>query len=230
MQWNWHDAVKLVLWRHQMHAVNESGGWTSGNQFHSTRLYTGKEKKQTIEGSPRVKYQLGSPAGPDGAKMSFGHSPARHLHWETKSHKTFSWNKGKSILFHTISPSHYIWLSLFLKSCSSYLELSSYHINLPQQKTFTYHSPLPFLNRQIVCTHIPGCVTSHATISLQPLDGDPSIRVLPCWGILKYNKFNSIQFLNLYVHVLAHLIPPHFLDYILKSRNILALALYDTNI
>ena len=22
----------------------------------------------------------------------------------------------------------------------------------------------------------------------------PSIRVLPCWGILKYNKFNSIQF------------------------------------
>ena len=21
----------------------------------------------------------------------------------------------------------------------------------------------------------------------------PSIRVLPCWGILKYNKFNSIQ-------------------------------------
>ena len=67
---------------------------------------------------------VGSPAGPDGAKMSFGHSPARHLQ-ETKLHKTFSWNKGKSILFHTISPSHFIWLSLFLKSCSSYLELSS---------------------------------------------------------------------------------------------------------
>ena len=47
------------------------------------------------------------------------------------------------------------------------------HINLPQQKTFTYHSPLPFLNLQIVCTHIPDCVTSHATIFLQPLDGDP---------------------------------------------------------
>ena len=25
----------------------------------------------------------------------------------------------------------------------------------------------------------------------------PSIRVLPCWGILKYNKFNSIQFNNI---------------------------------
>ena len=47
------------------------------------------------------------------------------------------------------------------------------HINLPQQKTFTYHSPLPFLNLQIVCTHIPYCVTSHATIFSQPLDGDP---------------------------------------------------------
>ena len=47
------------------------------------------------------------------------------------------------------------------------------HINLPQQKTFTYHSPLPFLNLQIVCTHIPDCVTSHATIFSQPLDGDP---------------------------------------------------------
>ena len=47
------------------------------------------------------------------------------------------------------------------------------HINLPQQKTFPYHSPLPFLNLQIVCTHIPDCVTSHATIFLQPLDGDP---------------------------------------------------------
>ena len=34
-------------------------------------------------------------------------------------------------------------------------------------------------------------------------------------------------FLNLFVR--AHLIP-HFLDLILKSRNILALALYDTNI
>ena len=67
---------------------------------------------------------VGSPAGPDGAKMSFVHSPARHLQ-ETKSHKTFSWNKGKSILFHTFSPAHYIWLSLFLKSCSSYLERSS---------------------------------------------------------------------------------------------------------
>ena len=47
------------------------------------------------------------------------------------------------------------------------------HINLPQQKTYTYHSPLPFLNLQIVCTHIPDCVTSHATVFLQPLDGDP---------------------------------------------------------
>ena len=34
------------------------------------------------------------------------------------------------------------------------------HINIPQQKTFTYHSPLPFLSLQKVCTH----VTSHATI------------------------------------------------------------------
>ena len=50
--------------------------------------------------------------------------PTGHLQ-ETKSHKTFSWNKGKSILFYTIWPSHYIWLSLFFKSCSSYLELSS---------------------------------------------------------------------------------------------------------
>ena len=24
----------------------------------------------------------------------------------------------------------------------------------------------------------------------------PSIRVLPCWGILKYNKFNSIQYIQ----------------------------------
>ena len=47
------------------------------------------------------------------------------------------------------------------------------HINLPQQKTFTYHSPLPFLSLQIVCTLIPDCITSHATIFLQPLDGDP---------------------------------------------------------
>ena len=54
-------------------------------------------------------------------------------------------------------------------------------------QNFTYHSPLPFLSLQIVCTHIPNCVTSHATIFLQLLDGDPSIRVLPCWGILKYN-------------------------------------------
>ena len=45
--------------------------------------------------------------------------------------------------------------------------------NLPQHKTFTHHSPLPFLSLQIVCTHIPDCVTSHATIFLQPLDGDP---------------------------------------------------------
>ena len=44
-----------------------------------------------------------------------------------------------------------------------------YYINLPQQKTFTYHSALPFLNLQIVCTHIPDCVTSHATIFLQPI-------------------------------------------------------------
>ena len=98
--------------------------------------------------------------------MSFGHSPARHLQ-ETKSHKTFSWNKGKSILFHTISPSHYIWLSssLFLKSCSSYLELSS--------STYSY---------------------------LQ---------------IFNDTSFNYKS---------------HFLDFLLKSRNILALALYDTNI
>ena len=67
---------------------------------------------------------FGSPAGHDGAKMSFGRSSARHLQ-ETKSYKMFSWNKGKSILFHTISYSHYIWLSLFLKSGFSYLELSS---------------------------------------------------------------------------------------------------------
>ena len=65
------------------------------------------------------------------------------------------------------------------------------YINLPQQKTFTYHSPLSFLSLQIVRIHIPDCVTSHATIFLQPLDGDPSIRVLPSWGILKYNKINS---------------------------------------
>ena len=57
-------------------------------------------------------------------KCHLGTAPQDNLQ-ETKSHKTFSRNKGKSILFHTISPSHYIWLSLFLKSCSSYLELSS---------------------------------------------------------------------------------------------------------
>ena len=71
-----------------------------------------------------VQNQIALTAGPDGDKMSFGHSPTRHLQ-ETKAHKTFSWNKGKSIMFHPISPFHYIWLSLFLKSCSSYLELSS---------------------------------------------------------------------------------------------------------
>ena len=47
------------------------------------------------------------------------------------------------------------------------------HVNLPQQKTFTYHSPLPFISLQIVCTLIPDCVTSHAPTFLQPLDGDP---------------------------------------------------------
>ena len=64
-----------------------------------------------------------SPAGPDGAKCPLGPPPPppRHLQ-ETKSHKTVSWNKVKSILFQTISPSHYIWPSLFFKSCSSYLE------------------------------------------------------------------------------------------------------------
>ena len=51
--------------------------------------------------------------------------------------------------------------------------ITTNYINLPQQKTFTYHFPLPFLNLQIVCTHIPDCVTSHATIFLQPLDEDP---------------------------------------------------------
>ena len=58
------------------------------------------------------------------------------------------------------------------------------HINLPQQKSFTYHPPLPFLSLQIVCT-IPDCFTSQAPIFLQPLDGGISIRFLPCWGILK---------------------------------------------
>ena len=60
------------------------------------------------------------------------------------------------------------------------------HINLPQQKTFTYHSPLPFLNLQIVCTHILTQLFSHS-LSMET----PSIRVLPCWGILKYNNSNS---------------------------------------
>ena len=31
------------------------------------------------------------------------------------------------------------------------------HINMPQQKTFTYHSPLPFLSLQIVCPHTRLC-------------------------------------------------------------------------
>ena len=62
------------------------------------------------------------------------------------------------------------------------------------KKTFTYHSPLPFLSLQIECTHIPDCVTSHVTIFLQPLDGDPLDQGSSLWGILKYNKFNSIQF------------------------------------
>ena len=41
--------------------------------------------------------------------------------------------------------------------------------------TQNFHIPLSsaFLSLQIVCTHIPDCVTSHATIFLQPLDGDP---------------------------------------------------------
>ena len=68
------------------------------------------------------------------------------------------------------------------------------HINLPQQKTFTYHSPLPFLSLQIVCTHIPGCVTSHATIFLQPLDGDPLDQGSSLLVKFKYNKFNSKRF------------------------------------
>ena len=60
------------------------------------------------------------------------------------------------------------------------------HINLPQQKTLTNHSPLPFLSLQIVCTHIPDCVTSHATIFLHPLEGDP----LDQGSSLLGNKFN----------------------------------------
>ena len=112
----------------------------------------------SVSWAPVVQHwtSLGSPAGPDGAKMSFGHSPARHLQ-ETKAHKTFSWNKGKSILFHTFSPSHYIWLSLF--------------------------SPIVLL-------------------------------------------LSGTLFLNLFVR--AHLIPPlnlTFLDFILKSRSILAFSL-----
>ena len=65
------------------------------------------------------------------------------------------------------------------------------HINLPQQKTFTYHSPLPFLNLQIVCTHIPDCVTSQATIFLQPLNGDPLDQGSSLLGNPKYDKFNN---------------------------------------
>ena len=65
------------------------------------------------------------------------------------------------------------------------------HINFPQQKTFTYHSPLPFLNLQIVCTPIPDCVTSHATIFLQPLDRPPRSGFFPVGESL--NIINSIQ-------------------------------------
>ena len=45
--------------------------------------------------------------------------------WVGRLNVCISMKQGKSILFHAISPSHCIWLSLFLKSCSSYLELSS---------------------------------------------------------------------------------------------------------
>ena len=72
------------------------------------------------------KSQVGPPAGPRGAKISVWHSPTGSGHLqELNAHKTFPWNKGKSSLYYTISPSHYIWLSLFLKPCFSYLELSS---------------------------------------------------------------------------------------------------------
>ena len=69
------------------------------------------------------------------------------------------------------------------------------HINLPQQKTFTYHSPLPFLNLQIVCTHLPDCVTSHATIFSQPLDGDPLDQGSSLLGnpIINSKKLNVVK-------------------------------------
>ena len=59
------------------------------------------------------------------------------------------------------------------------------NINLPHKKRSHTTLLCHFLAfRWYVHIH-PDCVTSHATIFLQPLDGDPSIRVLPSLGILK---------------------------------------------
>ena len=52
------------------------------------------------------------------------------------------------------------------------------HINLPQQKTFTYHSPLRFRNLQIVCTHIVSLLTQLFSYNLSmetPLDQGSSL-------------------------------------------------------
>ena len=75
------------------------------------------------------------------------------LLWNSLPHDTQSLKNSKS--FRNALENHY----------------KSYKCTTTQN--FTYHSPLPFLSLQIVCTHIPNCVTSHATIFLQPLDGDP---------------------------------------------------------
>ena len=95
-----------------------------------------------------------------GVLPAFGHSPARHLQ-ETKSHKTFSWNKGNQSSFTPFRP-----------------------LTISGSVCFSNRAPLiwKFLPQPIrTCT--------------------------------SYTFFKS-----------------HFLDLILKSRNILVLALYNTNI
>ena len=87
----------------------------------------------------------------------------RHVSFLFSIDRLFYGTHSRTTYNHSRKVNHFAMLS----------RTTTNHINLPQQKTFTYHSPLPFLNLQIVCTHIPDCVTSHATIFLRRLDGDP---------------------------------------------------------
>ena len=145
------DKVLELLENHFVGEENEI--------FESVNFFT---RQPSASWAPVVQHwtSVGSPVGPDGAKMSFGHSPARHLQ-ETKSHKTFSWNKGKSILFTQFRP-----LTTSGSAC------------------FSNRAPL-------IWNFLP-----------QPIRTCTS-----------YTSFKS-----------------HFLDLILKSWNILAFAIYDTNI